>query len=65
MKHSKSNTHCKVHALPNLQFETQTLTSFAGLVIFQKFFASIELKKTLQTCFAGLNPGKIVTVHSH
>lgn len=59
MKHSKSNTHCKVYALPNLQFETQTLTSFAGLVIFQKFFASIELKKTLQTCFTGLNPGKI------
>ena len=59
MKHSKSNTHCKVHALPNLKFESQTLTSFAGLVIFQKFFASIKLKKTLQSCFAGLNPGKI------
>lgn len=59
MKHSKSNTHCKVHALPNLQFESQTLTSFAGLVIFQKFFAAIDLKKTLQSCFVGLNPGKI------
>lgn len=59
MKHSKSDTHCKVFALPNLQFETQTLTSFAGLVIFQKFFASMDLKKTLQNCFAGLNPGKI------
>lgn len=59
MKHSKFNTHCKVHALPNLQFESQTLTSFAGLVIFQRFFASIELKKTLQPCFAKLNPGKI------
>jgi len=59
MKHSKSNTHCKVHALPNLKFETQTLTSFAGLVIVQKFFTAIGLKKTLRSCFAGLNHGKI------
>lgn len=59
MKHSKSNTHCKVHALPKLEFECQTLTSFAGLVIIQKFFTCIDLKKTLQGCFAGLNQGKI------
>ena len=59
MKHSKSNTHCKLHAVPDLQFETQSLTSFAGLVIFQKFFAAIELKKTLRRCFIGFNLGKI------
>ena len=38
MKYSKSETQSKVHAQPELKFESQALTSFAGLVIFQKFF---------------------------
>ncbi len=59
MKYSKSKTQSKVHAQPKLKFESQSLTSFAGLVIFQKFFAAIELKKKLHTCFAPLNHGKI------
>ena len=59
MKYSKSDVQSKVHALPELKFENQTLTSFAGLVIFQKFFATIELKKRLRNCFAHLNKSKI------
>lgn len=59
MKYSKSQTQSKVHAQPKLKFESQALTSFAGLIIFQKFFASIELKKRLRSCFAPLNHGKI------
>jgi len=59
MKYSKSETQSKVHAQPELKFESQALTSFAGLVIFQKFFASIELKNKLRTCFTQLNHGKI------
>jgi hypothetical protein len=59
MKYSKSDVHSKVRAVPELKFETQTLTSFAGLVIVQKFFATIELKKRLWKCFAHLNKRKI------
>lgn len=59
MKYSKSDVQSKVHALPELKFENQALTSFAGLVIFQKFFATIELRKKLRGCFARLNNGKI------
>ena len=59
MKYSKSEVHSKVHALPKMKFENQTLTSFAGLVIFQKFFATIELRKKLRSCFGHLNNGKI------
>jgi hypothetical protein len=59
MKHSRTHTQSKAHALPSVQFECQKLTSFAGLVIIQKFFAAIELKKTLQSCFTHLNNGKI------
>jgi len=39
--------------------EDQTLTSFPGLVIFQKFFASIDLKSRLRRCFKPLRPGKV------
>ena len=60
MKYSKSETYSKVHALPNIDFEDQTLTSFAGLVIVQKFFATIELKKKLHNCFTYINHGKII-----
>jgi hypothetical protein len=59
MKYSRSQTQSKVHAQPELAFENQTLTSFAGLVIFQKFFAAMQLKKTLQACFAHMPGGKI------
>lgn len=59
MKHSRSKTKSKVHAQPELKFESQSLTSFAGLVIFQKFFATIELKKKLRHCLAPLDSGKI------
>jgi hypothetical protein len=59
MKYSKSDVQSKVHALPELKFENQTLTSFAGLVIFQKFFATIALRKKLRGCFAHLNKRKI------
>jgi len=47
MKSSRSSVHCKAHAIPDLKFEEQTLTSFAGLVMIQQFFASINLKARL------------------
>jgi hypothetical protein len=59
MKYSKSDIQSKAHSLPNLKFENQALTSFAGLVIFQKFFAAINLKQRLQSRFTHLNNGKV------
>ena len=59
MKFSKSNVQRKAYSLPELRFENQALTSFAGLVILQKFFAAMNLKQRLQRCFAHLNNGKI------
>ena len=59
MKYSKSDIQSKVHSLPDLKFENQALTSFAGLVILQKFFAAMKLKQRLQSCFTHLNNGKI------
>ena len=51
MKHSKSEIQSKAYSLPELKFENQALTSFAGLVIFQKFLAAMNLKPRLQSCF--------------
>jgi len=59
MKHSKSEIQSKAYSLPELKFENQALTSFAGLVILQKFWAALHLKTRLQSCFGHLNHGKI------
>ena len=59
MKYSKSHIQSKAHSLPDLKFENQALTSFAGLVILQKFFAAMNLKQRMQSCFIHLNHGKI------
>ena len=59
MKSSRSSTHCKAHTIPKLQFEEQTLTSFAGLVMFQAFFTCINLKAKLHQCFDHLKSDKI------
>lgn len=59
MKVSRRETHCKAHSIPVLRFEDQSLTSFSGLVIFQQFFAQIDLKDRLSTCFRHLRLGKV------
>lgn len=59
MKFSRWDVRRKAHALPNLKFESQTLTSFAGLVVFQKFFMAIDLKARLSRCFRHVNGGKV------
>ena len=51
MKSSKSAIRRKTHALPTLRFEDQQLTSFSGLVIFQRLFEHLQLKKRLRGCF--------------
>lgn len=59
MKVSRKATRCKVHAIPVLNFEDQTLTSFSGLVVFQHFFAKIDLRGRLKGCFEHVRRGKV------
>jgi len=49
----------KAASIPTLRFEDQRLTSFAGLVVLQRFFQLISLKTRLQQCFRHLAKGKI------
>jgi hypothetical protein len=59
MKSSRSEIHRKTHALPTLRFEDQHLTSFSGLVIFQKLFDLLGLKDRLRRCFKHLTVSPI------
>lgn len=49
MKYARSDVHRQTHALPVLKFENHALTSFAGLVLFQQLFATLDLKMRLAT----------------
>ncbi len=59
MKYSRRAVRGKAYALPELKFENQSLTSFAGLVIFQRFFALLGLNARLACCFAHQRAGKV------
>jgi hypothetical protein len=52
MRSRKAEIHSRVHAIPELRFEDQDLTSFAGLVIFQPLLQRLELGSQLRKCFS-------------
>ena len=62
MKLKRSDIVADVYKVPELRFEDEadnSLTSFAGLVIFQALFARMKIKGRLQACFAHLSGGSI------
>jgi hypothetical protein len=59
VKRSRKDVRAKATAIPELRFEDQRLTSFAGLVVIQRFFQLISFKLRLQTCFRHLSQGKV------
>ena len=59
MKSSKTAIHRKTHRIPEIKFEDQRLTSFAGLVLYQSLFARIGLKQQLAGCFRHLTVSPI------
>ncbi len=59
MKYRRSEVHRQAHALPELKFEKQALTSYAGLVLFQSLFARLNLKARLRACFRHQAAGQV------
>jgi hypothetical protein len=59
MKCSKASLYRKTHRIPEIRFEDQRLTSFAGLILFQSLFTRIGLKKKLSNCFRHLKVSPI------
>ena len=51
MKFSKSQTYSRVHKVPEIKFEDQSLTSFAGLAVFMPLLRRLGLKERLGRCF--------------
>jgi hypothetical protein len=59
MKCSNTAIHRKPHRIPEIRFEDQRLTSFAGLVVYQSLFSRIGLKQQLAWCFRHLTVSPI------
>jgi Transposase DDE domain group 1 len=51
VKYSRSATHHRLYKIPALRFETQTLTSYSGLVLLQALCGRLRLKERLRACF--------------
>lgn len=58
MKLSRNQVQSKTHAIPDLRFEDQKLTSFAGLFVFQLLFQRLDLKNRLRDCFSHLRSNR-------
>lgn len=43
VKVSRTSVHCNNRSIPHLKFEDQQLTSFAGLVVFERVFRSLNI----------------------
>ena len=59
MKSSRKDVRAKGSAIPQLRFEGQRSTSFAGLVVLQRFFQVIRFKSRLDKCFRHVAAGKV------
>ena len=63
MKYSKSEIMSRAYKIPDLKFEDQNLTSFAGLIIFQPLMLGLEIKNRLFHCFRHLKTSRAFGHH--
>jgi hypothetical protein len=63
VKYSKSEIVSRAYKIPELKFEDQNLTSFAGLIIFQPLMLGLEMKNRLFHCFRHLKTSRIFGHH--
>lgn len=64
MRIAKSSISARTRNIPELKFEDQTLTSYSGLVVFQKLFEVLDLSQRLRDCCRSLE-GKGSRFYSH
>jgi hypothetical protein len=63
VKYSKSEIMSRAFKIPDLKFEDQNLTSFAGLIVFQPLMLGLEIKNRLFQCFRHLKASRIFGHH--
>jgi hypothetical protein len=61
MKNSAQTVLRNYRSIPNLAFEHQRLTSFAGIVLFWQLFKNLQLLPRLEACFEHLHRSSIFT----
>ena len=64
MRLTKAQVQSKVHVVPVLRFEQQQqLTSFAGAVLYQMLFRTLNLKARLRQCFGNGSEARAYGAH--
>ena len=58
MKVSKADIYTRRHAIASIRFEDQKLTSFSGLVVFQKLFERLDLSRKVKGACSHLDRGR-------
>jgi hypothetical protein len=53
VKVSRRSIYRKFRGIPRLRFEDQQLSSFSGLIVFQRLFQQLDLRTRIRGCFAG------------
>ena len=56
MKHSRADVRGKARLGLDIRFESQSLTSYSGLIVFQRLFSLIGIKERLWRCFPHQSP---------
>src|SRR6266542_6304414 len=59
MRVAKDDIYTRACSIPKLRFEDQELTSYGGIVVFQKLFAKLNLKERLRRCCAHLSENNL------
>ncbi len=59
MRVAKADIYTRACSIPRVRFEDQELTSFGGIVVFQKLFAKLNLKERLRRCCAQLSENNL------
>ena len=63
MKCSRADSLSAVYRIPDIKFEDQRMTSFAGIVMYQALFQALGLKEGLRSCFSHLKVSPIFGHH--
>ena len=64
MKHSRADVRGKARLGLDIRFESQSLTSYSGLIVFQRLFSLIGIKERLWRCFRHLKGNPIYGYHT-
>ena len=63
MRISKAHILRRVYSIPEIRFEDQRLSSYAGMVVVQELFKRLQLRGRLKSCFLHLKSSAVVGLH--